>query len=201
MSSDSDSDSDSWRPPCPSVHPSTRQSIRQFDDGDERRTFMGIAFHNVSTGHEGADGSGSNNLVAALRQRASGILGTSVRFADLVSWLLCLLVRSSFLGWLFGLHWTVLLVLLFVRCSMFVVTCCLLYGGPEGVLTVCCFFHTQTIPFVAGGFMYIGAVAVLPTYVRLSPSPSQCHSLRPGCPSLVVSVQRSLLPRPRCPCG
>lgn len=25
--------------------------------------------------------------------------------------------------------------------------------------------ETQVIPFVAGGFMYIGAVAVLPTYV------------------------------------
>lgn len=28
---------------------------------------------------------------------------------------------------------------------------------------------TQVIPFVAGGFMYIGAVAVLPTYADYSP--------------------------------
>ncbi|EIM91296.1 Zinc/iron permease [Stereum hirsutum FP-91666 SS1] len=79
-------------------------------------TFMGIAIHNVSTGHESA--AGSNDLVAALRQRASGILGTSVRFADLVSRLL-------------------------------------------------------TIPFVAGGFMYIGAVAVLPTLLEESKSGKQ----------------------------
>lgn len=66
---------------------------------------MGIAIHNVSTGHEGADG--SNDLVAALRQRASGILGTSVRFADLVSWLLCLPCFACLFVWLCGIGWLV----------------------------------------------------------------------------------------------
>lgn len=64
-------------------------------------TFMGIAVHNLSA----TDGEASHatDLAAAVRQEATGILGTTVLYSDLV------------------------------------------------------------IPFVAGGFMYIGAVAVLPT--------------------------------------
>ena len=45
------------------------------------RTFMGIAVHNLSG--PGAD-SQSNDLAAAVRRSAAGILGTTVQFADLV---------------------------------------------------------------------------------------------------------------------
>ncbi|KAI0073453.1 ZIP-like iron-zinc transporter [Panus rudis PR-1116 ss-1] len=74
-------------------------------------TFMGIGVHNlsVSTDPQGD----ASDLTAAIRQAASGLLGTSVQLADLV------------------------------------------------------------IPFVAGGFMYIGAVAVLPTLLEESKSAKQ----------------------------
>ncbi|PAV16247.1 ZIP-like iron-zinc transporter [Pyrrhoderma noxium] len=75
---------------------------------------MGIAIHNVSA--SGAEGHGAAeivNLAAAVRQEATGLLGTSVELSDLV------------------------------------------------------------IPFVAGGFMYIGAVAVLPTLLQESKSVKQ----------------------------
>ncbi|KAF8501585.1 Zinc/iron permease [Russula emetica] len=65
-------------------------------------TFMGIAIHNLSVSAHVEDV--SLDLAAAVRQTATGILGTTVQLADLV------------------------------------------------------------LPFVAGGFLYIGAVAVLPTY-------------------------------------
>ncbi|KIJ66953.1 hypothetical protein HYDPIDRAFT_108919 [Hydnomerulius pinastri MD-312] len=73
-------------------------------------TFMGIAIHNLSA--SGAEPV-SVDLAAGVRQDASGLLGTTVQFADLV------------------------------------------------------------IPFVAGGFMYIGAVAVLPTLLAESKSGAQ----------------------------
>ena len=45
---------------------------------------MGIAIHNLSaSGGEGE--SEAQNLAAAVRQAASGLLGTSVQLADLVS--------------------------------------------------------------------------------------------------------------------
>ncbi|KIY42854.1 Zinc/iron permease, partial [Fistulina hepatica ATCC 64428] len=72
------------------------------------KTFMGIAVH------EAASAAGRMiNLAAGVRQDASGLLGTTVQYADLV------------------------------------------------------------IPFVAGGFMYIGAVAVLPTLLAESKSGRQ----------------------------
>ncbi|KAI0784220.1 ZIP-like iron-zinc transporter [Abortiporus biennis] len=74
-------------------------------------TFMGIAIHNLSTSGESVNE--ANDLAAAVRQTASGLLGTTVQLADLV------------------------------------------------------------IPFVAGGFMYIGAVAVLPTLLAESKSAKQ----------------------------
>ncbi|KAF9790863.1 Zinc/iron permease [Thelephora terrestris] len=74
-------------------------------------TFMGIAIHNLSGSGEGA--TEQNDLVAALKGTAAGILGTTVKMADLV------------------------------------------------------------IPFVAGGFLYIGAVAVLPTLLEESRSGKQ----------------------------
>ncbi|KAH7884422.1 ZIP-like iron-zinc transporter [Phlebopus sp. FC_14] len=74
------------------------------------RTFMGIAIHNMST--SGAEAV-SINFAAGVRQDASGILGTTVQYSDLV------------------------------------------------------------IPFVAGGFLYIGAVAVLPTLLAESKSGAQ----------------------------
>ncbi|EIN04062.1 ZIP-like iron-zinc transporter [Punctularia strigosozonata HHB-11173 SS5] len=73
-------------------------------------TFMGIGIHNLSNSTEE---SGADDLGAAVRQAAAGILGTTVSLGDLV------------------------------------------------------------IPFVAGGFMYIGAVAVLPTLLAESKSVSQ----------------------------
>ncbi|EGN98866.1 hypothetical protein SERLA73DRAFT_181563 [Serpula lacrymans var. lacrymans S7.3] len=73
-------------------------------------TFMGIAIHNLSASDVGNQ---SPDLAAGVQQAASGILGTTVQFADLV------------------------------------------------------------IPFVAGGFMYIGAVAVLPTLLAESKSGAQ----------------------------
>ncbi|KAI0321796.1 Zinc/iron permease [Amylostereum chailletii] len=73
-------------------------------------TFMGIAVHNLSSSE---DGEAATNLAAAIRQNASGVLGTTVQMADLV------------------------------------------------------------IPFVAGGFLYIGAVAVLPTLLEESKSGKQ----------------------------
>ncbi|KAI0267738.1 ZIP zinc transporter-domain-containing protein [Gloeopeniophorella convolvens] len=76
-----------------------------------RRTFMGIAIHNLSASAHVEDG--SVDLAAAVRQRAAGLLGTTVQLADLV------------------------------------------------------------IPFVAGGFLYIGAVAVLPTLLEESKSGKQ----------------------------
>ncbi|KAF8591051.1 Zinc/iron permease [Ramaria rubella] len=75
-------------------------------------TFMGIAIHNMSAGEHGAS-EASLDLAAALRRNASGILGTTVQYGDLV------------------------------------------------------------IPFVAGGFLYIGAVAVLPTLLQESKSGKQ----------------------------
>jgi len=74
-------------------------------------TFMGIAIHNLSASGEGV--TEQNDLVAALKGTAAGILGTTVQMADLV------------------------------------------------------------IPFVAGGFLYIGAVAVLPTLLEESRSGKQ----------------------------
>ncbi|CAL1716259.1 unnamed protein product [Somion occarium] len=74
-------------------------------------TFMGIGIHNLSS--SGDASSEASDLTAAIRQAASGILGTTVQSADLV------------------------------------------------------------IPFVAGGFMYIGAVAVLPTLLEDSKSGKQ----------------------------
>lgn len=74
-------------------------------------TFMGIAVHNLSS--SGDHDEEVSDLVAAIRGTASGILGTTVRMADLV------------------------------------------------------------IPFVAGGFLYIGAVAVLPTLLEESKSGKQ----------------------------
>ncbi|THH13972.1 hypothetical protein EW146_g6307 [Bondarzewia mesenterica] len=76
-------------------------------------TFMGIAVHNLSTSGNGGADDLSNDLAAAVRRSAAGILGTTVQLADLV------------------------------------------------------------IPFVAGGFMYIGAVAVLPTLLEESKSGKQ----------------------------
>ncbi|KAJ7455250.1 ZIP-like iron-zinc transporter [Mycena galericulata] len=74
-------------------------------------TFIGIAVH-TATANEDA-GRHSADLAAGVRQDASGLLGTTVQFADLV------------------------------------------------------------IPFVAGGFLYIGAVAVLPTLLAESKSGAQ----------------------------
>lgn len=45
-------------------------------------TFMGIAIHNLSASGEGA--AGATDLAAAVRQKAAGLLGTTVQFADLV---------------------------------------------------------------------------------------------------------------------
>ncbi|TDL25662.1 ZIP-like iron-zinc transporter [Rickenella mellea] len=75
-------------------------------------TFMGIAIHNLSASAPSKMDT-SLDLAAAVRQDASGLLGTTARLADLV------------------------------------------------------------IPFVAGGFMYIGAVAVLPTLLQESKSAKQ----------------------------
>ncbi|KIJ13428.1 hypothetical protein PAXINDRAFT_117146 [Paxillus involutus ATCC 200175] len=77
-------------------------------------TFIGIAVHNLSAS-SGAEPV-SVDLAAGVRQDASGILGTTVQFADLVR---------------------------------------------------------KVIPFVAGGFLYIGAVAVLPTLLAESKSGAQ----------------------------
>jgi len=74
-------------------------------------TFMGIAIHNLSVSAHVEDV--SLDLAAAVRQTATGLLGTSVQLADLV------------------------------------------------------------LPFVAGGFLYIGAVAVLPTLLEESKSGKQ----------------------------
>ena len=46
------------------------------------RTFMGIAIHNLSASGEGVNE--QNDLVAALKGTAAGILGTTVQMADLV---------------------------------------------------------------------------------------------------------------------
>lgn len=46
------------------------------------RTFMGIAIHNLSASEEGIPE--QNDLVAALKGTAAGILGTTVQMADLV---------------------------------------------------------------------------------------------------------------------
>jgi zinc transporter 7 len=73
-------------------------------------TFMGIAIHNLSVTDDEVE---SADLTAAVRQDASGLLGTTVQLSDLV------------------------------------------------------------IPFVAGGFLYIGAVAVLPTLLAESKSGKQ----------------------------
>ncbi|KAH9178114.1 Zinc/iron permease, partial [Lactarius sanguifluus] len=75
-------------------------------------TFMGIMIHNISASAHAED-EPSNDLAAAVRQTAAGLLGTTVQLADLV------------------------------------------------------------IPFVAGGFLYIGAVAVLPTLLEESKSGKQ----------------------------
>ncbi|KAF8655052.1 hypothetical protein AX16_003253 [Volvariella volvacea WC 439] len=73
-------------------------------------TFMGIAIRNATTSDEAHD---SVDLASAIRQDATGLLGTTVQMSDLV------------------------------------------------------------IPFVAGGFLYIGAVAVLPTLLAESKSAKQ----------------------------
>jgi len=75
-------------------------------------TFMGIAIHNLSASAHAEDDL-SLDLADAVRQTATGLLGTTVQLADLV------------------------------------------------------------IPFVAGGFLYIGAVAVLPTLLEESKSGKQ----------------------------
>ena len=80
---------------------------------------MGIAIHNLST--SGQEDGASQDLASAIRQDASGWLGTTVKAGDMV-----ILVFDSRSGYA-------------------------LIG------------NTQVIPFVAGGFLYIGAVAVLPT--------------------------------------
>lgn len=46
------------------------------------RTFMGIAIHNLSASGEGV--TEQNDLIAALKGTAAGILGTTVQMADLV---------------------------------------------------------------------------------------------------------------------
>lgn len=84
---------------------------------------MGIAIHNLSSSGEVES---TTDLAAAVRQTASGLLGTTVQLADLV---------RRFLSY------------------------------PSGGLADIRTCYAQVIPFVAGGFMYIGAVAVLPTYV------------------------------------
>ena len=45
-------------------------------------TFMGIAIHNLSTSDREID---ALDLAAGVRQTASGLLGTTVQLADLVS--------------------------------------------------------------------------------------------------------------------
>ena len=47
------------------------------------RTFIGIAIHNLSA--SGGEVTEQNDLVAALKGAAAGILGTTVQMADLVS--------------------------------------------------------------------------------------------------------------------
>ena len=47
-------------------------------------TFIGIGIHNLSSGGGVEDGT-AVDLAAAVRQAASGILGTTVQLADLVS--------------------------------------------------------------------------------------------------------------------
>ncbi|KAF8903633.1 ZIP zinc transporter-domain-containing protein [Mucidula mucida] len=74
-------------------------------------TFIGIAVHNATS--SGDVHEGGMNLAAGVRQDAPGLLGTTLKMADLV------------------------------------------------------------IPFVAGGFLYIGAVAVLPTLLAESKSAAQ----------------------------
>lgn len=86
---------------------------------ERHRTFIGIAIHNLSASSDGA--TEQSDLVIALKGTAAGILGTTVKMADLVC----------------GIH-----------------------------LLVGLFNLVQVIPFVAGGFLYIGAVAVLPTCVH-----------------------------------
>ena len=46
---------------------------------------MGIAIHNVSATTPGSHADVSMDLAAAVRQDASGLLGTTVQYADLVS--------------------------------------------------------------------------------------------------------------------
>lgn len=46
---------------------------------------MGIAIHNVSATTPGSHADASMDLAAAVRQDASGLLGTTVQYADLVS--------------------------------------------------------------------------------------------------------------------
>ncbi|KAH8995008.1 ZIP-like iron-zinc transporter [Lactarius akahatsu] len=87
-------------------------AIGAFDRPILYRTFMGITIHNLSASAHAED-EPSNDLAAAVRQTAAGLLGTTVQLADLV------------------------------------------------------------IPFVAGGFLYIGAVAVLPTLLEESKSGKQ----------------------------
>jgi zinc transporter 7 len=79
---------------------------------------MGIAIHNVSTSDADIE---SLDLTAGVRQSASGLLGTTVQLADLVS------------------------------------------PSPDESSLIEFDVEIQVIPFVAGGFLYIGAVAVLPT--------------------------------------
>lgn len=84
---------------------------------------MGIAIHNLSTSDGDIE---SLDLTSGVRQTASGLLGTTVQLADLVS----PSVRRF-------------------------------TASPDEPTRS----STQVIPFVAGGFLYIGAVAVLPTYL------------------------------------
>lgn len=46
---------------------------------------MGISIHHYSAGDASAEGGSATNLAAALRMDASGILGTTVQYGDLVS--------------------------------------------------------------------------------------------------------------------
>lgn len=52
---------------------------------------MGIAIHNLSA--SGEEASEANDLAAAVRQAASGMLGTTVQLADLVSVLFLVLLE------------------------------------------------------------------------------------------------------------
>lgn len=103
-------------------------------------TFIGIAVHNATaTGAE----SSSIDLAAGVRQDASGLLGTTLQLSDLVSRNFNLPLLCKMEGTRHDAD------LLMARSSLSPIC------FPTPVV--------QVIPFVAGGFLYIGAVAVLPT--------------------------------------